>query len=136
MKLFEALLPVLVQAPPLLGHIRGRGQVQVQGRWLQGVQDLGADQGIQALARQALARRLAVVDAAAGATVAEPAAPVGVADQQVPDERQANDGDHDRHLHRSKAGEVPRAREIDGRADEEQPVRRPVDDRVEERAEA
>ena len=80
---FELLLPVLVQAPPLLGHIRCRGQVQFQGRRLQDVQDLRADQGIQAPARQALTQRLAVVDAAADATVTEPAPRVGVADQQV-----------------------------------------------------
>src|SRR6516164_206620 len=80
---FELLLPVLVQTPPLLGHIGGRGQVQLQGRRLQDVQDLSADQGIQSLAGQALTRQLAIVDVAAQATVAEPASCVGVTDQQV-----------------------------------------------------
>ena len=60
----------------------------------------------------------------------------GVADEQVPDERQAGDGYHEGHLHRPKAGEVSRGREVDSRASEEQAVRRPVEDRVEEGAEA
>jgi hypothetical protein len=51
---------VLVQTPPLLGYIRGRGEVQLQGRWLQDAQELRTDQGIQAAARQTLTPRRAL----------------------------------------------------------------------------
>src|SRR5262249_34877176 len=80
---FELLPLVLVQTPPLLGYVRGRGQVQFQGRRPQDVQDLSADQSIQPLARQTLTEWLAVVDAPPDATVAQSPPRVGVADQQV-----------------------------------------------------
>src|SRR5262249_54100443 len=67
----------------LLGDIRGRGEVQLQGRWLQDAQELRTDQGIQMAARQTLAPRRAVVAVAALATVAEPTPAVGVTDQQA-----------------------------------------------------
>src|SRR5262249_24399931 len=66
----ELLLPVLVHTPPLLGYVRGRREVQFQGRRLEDAEDWSRSQGIQASPRQAVTERLAVAEASPDATVA------------------------------------------------------------------